>query len=111
MSNLLGHVFSIIFFIPTILFGFDLVLIQSISSELEVYATTIMIRASHLGLTEAMIVEVENEGYLIECVNGCQSPQVGQTQNFVMMKTYTPLFISKDNFNVVTKRSYIIGYY
>lgn len=111
MSNLFGHILSIIFFIPTILFGFDLVMVQSISSELEVYATTIMIRASSLGLTESIMVEVENEGYQIECISGCQSPQVGQTQNFVMMKTYTPLFISKDNFKVATKRSYIIGYY
>lgn len=111
MSNLFGYVLGVIFFIPTILFGFDLVMIQSISSGVEAYATTVTIKASSYGLTQSLIKEVENEGYQIQCVKGCQTPQIGQTQSFVLTKAYTPLFISTDNFNVSTKRSYIIGYY
>jgi len=111
MSNLFSYVLGFMLTLPILLFGFDLLMLQSVASGLEAYATTIALKASASGLTNSLYEEVIEEGYVLVCLSACQYPQVGQTQTFVLQKSYTPLFISKGEINVSVKRTYIIGYY
>lgn len=111
MSNLFSYILGFIFVLPIMLFGIDLFMLQSVTSGLESYATTLSVKASFNGLTNNQYSEAEEEGYTLVCLVGCEYPQVGQTQIFVLKKTYTPLFISEETIIIKAKRSYIIGYY
>jgi len=111
MSNLFSYVLGFIFVIPIMLFGIDLITLQSVSAGLEAYATTISLKASTSGLNDRHYLEAEEEGYQLVCLVGCEYPQVGQIQSFVLQKSYTPLFISNDIITVTAKRTYVVGYY
>jgi hypothetical protein len=111
MSNLFSYVLSFILFIPTLLFGFDLYLLQVNTSELEAYATRVILAASDRGVTENLIAEVDKDGYQLICLEGCKNPEIGQTQKIVITKNYNPLFISKEELTLKAERSYLIGYY
>ena len=111
MSNLFSYVLGFIFVIPIMLFGIDLTTLQTVSAGLEAYATTITLKASTGGLNNGHYLEAEAEGYQLVCLVGCEYPQVGQTQSFVLQKAYTPLFISNDIITVTVKRTFIVGYY
>ena len=111
MSNLFSSVLAFIFVIPVLLFGVDIMMLQTVSSGLEAYATSLVIKASSNGLKTTEITQAEQAGYRLVCLVGCEYPQIGQTQTFVLEKTYTPLFISNEEITVAVRRSYIVGYY
>lgn len=111
MSNLVSYVLSFIFFIPTVLFGFDIYLLQARTSELEAYASYVVLSASDRGINDSHIVEAAQNGYTLYCTLGCEFPQIGQTQQFVLTTSFNPLFISKEKLTLKVERSYLIGYY
>ncbi len=111
MSNLFSYVLGFIFVLPILLFGVDLMMIQTINSGLNAYATHLVLTASSNGLSDNDIAEATQRGYSLACISGCEYPQLGQTQSFVLIKTYTPLFISKDSITLKVEREYLIGYY
>lgn len=111
MSNLFSLVLGAIIFFPSMLFGFDLFLIQSVSAGLETYASALTIRTSNQGIKDSHVLEAQEDGYRLICINGCQNVQLGQTQTFVIEKDYSPIFISSEIITLTAKRSYLIGYY
>jgi hypothetical protein len=112
MGNVLGTILSLALFIPSFLFGADLIVIQNSLTKLEAVAATISYRISQKGKIDQEIVDyVRSESLDIVCVENCSATPIGEVITYRLLKSYKPLFISKDEINIVITRTTMVGYY
>ncbi len=111
MSNVFGLLLSFTLIFPTILFGVDLFIINSIKVSLESKATTIGYQISKQGgLREALINEIEKQNIIISCLNECTYISVGEELTYELIKYYTPILISQEQLTISVTRTIIVGY-
>ena len=112
MSYKLGFVLSMPFVIIFFAFGIDLILIQSIYSELDSISVSISYRISQGATMDDTFKQNIYSEYnaTFECIEN-SNPRFGDQVTYTLSKDANTLFINRNDLKLTIKRYAIVGYY
>ena len=119
MSNQLALILSIPFILGVLLFGTDIVLIQSIYSSLDSISTTISYKIATIGVDQEGNVDrsIDNflktnmDAYLIKGDDTKTVYLEGDLYPYILIKDYKPFVLSASVIKVRIKRYAVLGIY
>ncbi len=112
MGSNIGFMLSLVFVVQVLLLSGDLVSIQAIYGHLDALSLSVNQMISRQGgITPRIEQYVETQEVEIYCIPEMCSTQFGETYEYKLVKTFTPLIMSKDEMKITIKRSVIIGYF
>ena len=112
MSSKIGVILSMIFVALFFFLSVDVICLQFSYSDLDSKGITICYYISKECRVDTEFINYLNNKYNVSITNLSQTSIIyGDVVEFDISKKYTPLIMSNKDFNLVIKRSAVIGYY
>ena len=117
MSNKLALILGTLFIVITIIFGTDLIMIQSVYASLDALSESVSFKISSYyinddGSVSSSVTEFlfdQYQTYLVSNNDDKTNFVEGDVYTYILYKKYTPLFIATEPINISIKRSAVIG--